>query len=322
VTQLPGTSTRRRVLAAGVIPAVTLLAACGFGVPLKQPTVVPDQAQRGAALRLGEASRDDVRAALGEPRLESDFWRVELYRADDKRTELAFAVVIVIPVPVGVFSEKRHGHVLVTYDEGGRTSGVSSGVASDGFLATDSASWMTLRGDSISYVVDPVGTKSRSTLLADGSRLADYLAARRGAAGCTLVAGCGGEGGCPDRLTIDDMEPFDPSPVTALCAPEAACPPGTPIAGTPIDGKHFVVVPVLLALDVPAGAHRLRVSSARAKGGGEASFGCVPGEEIYATVRSRADDAVTLSGGPPEGWEARNLVLVRDARWLVDREPH
>lgn len=304
-----------------VLLALPLLEACGFGVPLKQPTVVPDQAQRGAALALGEASRDDVHAALGEPVIGSDFWRVEVYRADDKRTELGFAVVLILPVPVGVFSEKRHGHVLVAYDADGRVAGVSSGFVSDGMLAADSAGWMTLRADTVSFVVDPVRTRSRATLLADAGRLADYLAQRRRADGCTLVAACEGDVGCPDRLAIDDGEPLDPSPVTALCAEDAACPHGTPLAGTPIDGRHFVVVPLVLALDLAPGPHHLRWSGPRGKEGPTVSFDCPAGDVRYAALRNLAGGPPSIGPTPPSGWEDRPVALVRDGRWLVRSEP-
>jgi hypothetical protein len=280
---------------------------------------------------LGEATRADVRDALGEPWLESDPWRAEVYRSDDKRTEIGFAVAIVIPVPVGIFSEKRHGYVLVTYDPAGTVSRVSSGFASGGMLASDAGQWMAVRADEISFVVDPVGNKTRSTLLADASRLPGYLEERRRADGCTLVAGCDGTDGCPDELAVDGGEPFDPSPVTALCAPDAPCPKGAQPTETLIEGKRFVLVPVLHATGVAPGGHTLRVSSSRIKGGGEASFECAQGEVLYGAVRSHAvgaswwsrgtlEASVTFSAMPPRAWESYSVELARNGRWLVGKE--
>jgi len=310
--------------------ALAVLEGCAFGIPLKKSTVVPQQAERSATIRLGEAMRAEVRAALGDPWLESDLWRAEVYRSDDKRTELGFAVAIVIPVPVGVFSEKRHGYVLVTYDAAGRVSEVSPGVASDGMLASNTGKWLAIRAGEISFVVDPVGNKTRSTLLADASRLAGYLEERRRADGCTLVAACAGDEGCPDELAVDGGEPFDPSPVTALCAPGAPCPKGAQPTETLIEGKRFVLVPVLHAIDVAPGRHHLRVTSSRIRGGAETSFECAQGEALFGAIRSHAVGAswfskgtleatVTFSATPPAAWESYSIELVRNGRWLVEK---
>jgi hypothetical protein len=311
---------------------LTVLAGCSFGVPLKQPTVVPQQAERSATIRLGESTRDDVRAALGEPWLRSEFWRVEVYRADDKRTELGFMVAIVVPVPVGVFSEKRHGYVLVTYDGAGHASRVSSGFLSEGLAASEADKWLVIRSDEITLAVDQVRTKWRTTLIADSSRLSDYLAERRHAAGCTLVVACDEVRGCPDELAVDGGEPFDPSPITVLCAPDAPCPKGTPLAGMGIDGKSFVLVPVLHAIGVAPGSHRLRIAGSMIHGGGEASFACSGGEVLYGTIHSRVEGAswwsrgkptatVTLSPAAPPSWDDYGFALYRDGRWLVSAEP-
>jgi hypothetical protein len=318
--------------AAFVSLALAALGGCGFGVPLKKATLTAEQAQRSATIHLGESTRAEVRAALGEPWLRSRFWRVEAYRADDKRTELGFAVAVVVPVPIGVFSEKQHGYVLVTYDASGRVSQVSSGMASEGFLAEAGEKWLAIRADEITFAVDLVRTKLRSTLLADSSRLPGYLAERRQAAGCTLVAVCAEDQGCPDEVSVDDGEPFDPSPITALCGPDAPCPKGSPLAASEVDGKKFFRVPVLHAIGVAPGRHRVRMASSVIPGSGEASFECASGDVLYGVVVSRVEGAswwskgklqaiMTLTAAAPETWEPFSLVLHRNNRWLVDPGP-
>ena len=311
---------------------LVVLAACGFGVPLKKSVLVPQQAERSATILPGESTRAEVRAALGEPWLESGFWRVEVYRSDDKRTELAFAMAIVIPVPVGVMREKQHGYVLVTYDAAGRVSRVTPGIASDGSLARASDRWMAIRADGITFAVEPVGTKLRSTLLADSSRLPDYLAERRRADGCTLVTACDEGQGCPDQVAVDDGEPFDPRPVTVLCAPDAPCPSGARQSGGEIDGKSVILVPVVRAIHATPGRHAVRVGSSVLQGGGEATFECGGGDVLYGIVRSSVEGAswrskgrlqatVTVSAVAPKAWDDCSVALSRDGRWLVSAGP-
>ena len=290
---------------------------------MKQTTVIPEQAERIATIRLGESTRTEVRSALGEPVLENGFWRVELYRVDDMRTELGFMVAIVVPVPVGVFHEKRHGYVLVTYDNSGRVSKVSSGVAGEGMLASDAERWPVIRADEIVFAVDSVRNKIRSTLLADASRLSEYVEERGRASGCTLMAACDTDQGCPNEVAVDDEPPFDPSPMTVLCTPEETCPRGSPIPGGEIDGKSFLRVPVIHAVNTAPGTHRVRVTSSVRKGSGEATFSCDAGDVVYGIVRSHLEGATWWSKGRleatvmfsnelPVHWDSYSLVLHRD----------
>ena len=318
--------------AAALPLALAVLAGCSFGVPLKKATLTAEQAERSATIRLGESTRAEIHAALGEPWLRSDFWGLELYRADDKRTELEFAVVIVVPVPMGVFSEKQHGYVLVSYDAAGCVSKVSSGVTSDGFLADAGEKWLTIRADEITFAVDPVRTKLRSTLLADSGRLPSYLDGRRRADRCTLLAFCAEDRGCPDEISVDGGEPLDSSPITALCSPGAPCPTGTALAEAEIDGKKLLRVPVLHAIDLAPGRHRVRMASSVIPGSGETSFDCSTGDVLYGFVASHVEGAsfwskgelraiMTFSPGAPELLRPFSFVLYRNGRWLVDPEP-
>ncbi len=305
------------------------LCGCGFGVPLRGTTDVTQHAGRSATLEPGRSSRQDVRAALGEPWLASDAWGFEIYRADDERTEALFMLAVIWPVPIGWGSEKRQGYVLVTYAGTDRATHIAAGSASRGLLASDGAKWMTIKAGEISVVLDPVLNRRRLSILADRGRLDEYLAARRQTPGCTIVAGCDGTGGCPDQFSVDGGEVCNPAPIDALCEPDRPCPAGSPWGpGRRIEGKDIVSLPVLHAIGVPAGLHELRVTNSRSKGEGTASFACAAGDVVYVTIRTdvvRARGRRTLqatvvpSATAPEAWTGYNLVLFRDDRWLVDR---
>lgn len=117
---------RRSVFA--ILILLIQLAACGFGFPLKKdPVAVKQQAQRSAEFRLGESTRDEVRTALGEPWLQSNFWAFDLFRANDTSKELGVLFITILPLPVGVFTSQEEGYVLVAYDNTGRIAQVSSG---------------------------------------------------------------------------------------------------------------------------------------------------------------------------------------------------
>ena len=295
-----------------------VVAGC-FSIPLKNPTRVTQQVERGATIRLGESTSADVRAALGETLLESNFWRVELYRVEDTYSEVGIGWFGVLP-----FHVTLQGYVLVSYDAAGRVSQVSSGHHEVGFQAQNQL--MMIRADELTFAHSPI---VGNVLLADSSRLPDYLTARSKVANCTLVVACAQEEGCPGEITIDDGEPFDPSPITVLCAPDASCPKGSRVGY----GTGLFTVPVLHAITVRPGKHRLLITSSLHDGRGEASFECTASKVLYGIIRSRVEGAswwsgrgklqvtATLSTVALEDWGARSIVLYREGRWLVEPEP-
>jgi len=307
-----------------------VIAGCSIDIDLKKPDLVTNQAERSVTIGLGESTREDVRAALGEPLLESNFWRVELYRADDKHVEAGVGFVI-IPVLPFVTSLDVHGYVLVTYDTAGRVSQLSSGNHSEGFFATFAERCLTIRADELTFAIDLIRIQRGPALLADSNRLSEYLAGRSHATSCTLVVACAQDAGCPDEIAINDGEPFDPSPTTVLCAPGTPCPKGSRMGSLVFDGKSVFTVPVLHAITVPPGQHRLLITSSVLDGRGEASFECAAGQVLYGMVRSRVEGASFWSKGklqatadmsivPPEAWDAHSIVLYSKGRWLVKPE--
>lgn len=297
------------------------------GVVLKEPSLDRQQAEQSATIRPRESTRADVRAALGVPWLESDLWRTDLYRADDDHTELAFWW-LPWPVPIGPYSKNHHSYVLVAYDGSDRVAELSSAVAYDGSLAEWGEGWLAIRAGDLTFLIEVQGTEP--VLLADSSRLSGYLAARSRSDGCTLVVACLQNEDCPDKVTIDDGKSFDTNEITGAWPTNGSCPWNSIGKASPLCAE-WVSVPVLHAISLPPGQHRLRMSIGLHDGRGEAAFECTAGQVVYGSVNSRPEgetswwsgkvdlrSTATLSPVAPEGLETRSLVLYRDGRWLVD----
>lgn len=283
-----------------LVGVVCTLVGCGFRVPVQETTAISEQREKRAVLLIGTSTRADVRAALGTPEVESERWRVDLYRAEEERREVEFVVVLVLPVPVGAFRVKERGYVLVAYDEAGRVSDVASGSASEGIVAEDATHWLVLRADDLTLVVDPVKTKPRTTLLADAGRLPAYLQTRRKSADCTLVVACDPGERCPEEFALEGGDAIEPRPIEVL-------------TGSSIVDR----IPIVHALSVAPGSHRIA--------GGKDSFECVPGDVVYANVRGAAgrrdEPKSSFSKTPPSDRVDLPLVLHRNGRWWVDRLP-
>jgi len=131
-TEGNGKSPPRRIVRrlAAVLACLVALTGCGWGVPLRKPELVTQQEASRATIRPGESTRAEVREILGEPWLASRYWRTEVYRVSDKRTEAQGFFILVLPIPMGVFTAKLRSYVLVAYDDEDRVSQVASAVGS------------------------------------------------------------------------------------------------------------------------------------------------------------------------------------------------
>jgi hypothetical protein len=299
--------TKRAVLAA--IGLLWLVAGCGFGIPLERPTRVTDQERRSVALQAGVSSREDVRAALGEPWLESAFWRFEVYRAVAEEKELGFVVLFTPPIPIGLTRAEVGGFVLVAYDDAGRVTALRAGQARRGSGLYDS---LMLRAGDLYLGIEPQYRRGPQ-VFADDTRLEGYLDRRRRASTCTLLLACQQasvtekwpDEGCPDRITIDGSIVADPSPYVGACTAGTSCP------AAAVHEGPYARVPVLMPVMLRPGEHRVVIGSSVFKGTGETSFACAAGEVRYGILRG----AVTW-----HWWGPRRSTLAATMT-LSDRAP-
>jgi len=330
---LPSASFVRRsvlVLAAWILLAQ--LSACGgFGIPLKQPEAVEHQARSALELRPGETTRAEVRAAFGEPWLKSGFWDFDLYRTEDISREIGVFVIVVLPLPVGVFTSQVGGYVLIAYDNGARIAQVSLDRLADNVFSEE---FGTLRARDITFGIERIERRG-AVLTADANRLPDYLAARGRTGTCTVVVSCDEKSyakwpyeTCPDRVTIDNAEPFDARPFFIRCDPAGDCPPGSLHATTPMRW-----VPTVRPVSLQPGSHRLVMTSSTFQGRQETGFECGAGETQYAIIGGHVDwhwwsprtstlhTAVTFVRELPAGWESRSVLLYSRDGWVAAPEP-
>jgi hypothetical protein len=308
------------------------LASCGgVGISLKDPVAVKQQAQHSIELRFGESTRNDVHEALGEPLLQSGYWGFDLFRANDISTEIRVFFITILPIPVGVFTSPVEGYVLVAYDNAGRIAQVSTGDVSNDRFPGD---FQMLRARDISFGIDKYHQRGL-TLMADAARLQGYVAVRRPSGTCTVIMACDDNEyqkwpyeTCPDRVAIDDAEPFDPRPFFGHCEPGRSCSPNTLNATGPLRWMQ-TVHPITLR----PGSHRLTMSSATFKGRYETSFECAAGEVRYGIIRgnvnwhwwspqsSTLNTAVTFTDALPGKWASHNILLYNRNGWVVEAEP-
>jgi len=305
------------------------LAGCGFGVPIKDPTAVTEQTQRTETIEPGQSTRDSVRAGFGEPWLQSRYWGVDVYQALDTSTELGGLVITIWPVPLGVFTYQVEGYVMVAYDPADRVVAVATGNVSNWHGEKHA---LMLRARDLNLGIESIYERGPQ-LMADASRLPEYVALRREAMTCTVILACEETAyerwayeGCPDRVVIDDAEPMNPTPFFGACDPAASCPPHVLPTG------QFVWVPLVYPVTLPPGPHRLTLSSSTFKGESATSFECAAGEVRYGIIHgqvswhwwgprsSTLNTSVTFEEALPAKWGSYSILLYRD-RWYADPEP-
>lgn len=321
---------RRWAYALALWVLIMQFAGCRFGVPLNKEPVVVTQQQRSATILPGESTRDSVRAALGEPWLQSRYWGVDVYRARDTYKELGGTFFTILPVPLGVFTSDVDGYVLVAYDALGRVVQVSSGKRSGlRFPELYFVEPLMLRARDLNLGVESVGQRGVH-LMADPHRLSGYLELSRQSASCTVVLAFDEKNSYqhyPDRVVIDNAEPIDLQPFFGSCETGKSCPPQIR------QGGQYVTVRLVHPVTLPPGSHRLVMTDSSFKGRYEANFQCAPGEVRYGIIRGHSNcdlwwqtctleaAAVIFEDRMPAQWESYSMLLYRGARWFAQPEP-
>ena len=288
------------------------------------------QAQRSTGIRVGESTREAVRAALGQPVLHSRYWGFDLFQASGKATELGVVFVTIWPVPMGIFEAQVEGFTLVAYNAAGLVTDVSTGSypADKGLVYFE-----MLKAGNVSFGLERFD-RPQPALMVEADRLQDYLALRRAPGSCTVVIACEAigpadspYGACPDRIVIDGRA-FHPRPFTGFCEAGRSCP-----DGTAIERKDLRRVPVVLPIALQLGGHQIVMSRSLLQGHPEAAFDCSAGDVRYGVIRAhesrtsngqraRALEAtISFQSAFPEKWRSHSVLLYRQGGWVVEQEP-
>lgn len=239
---------------------------------------------------VGETTRSQVREALGEPLLASDYWQFDVF----KRTDWNADVLLIAPIVLPGWNEEE-AYVLVSYADDGR-------VADTGWAMRTSGPW------SIGYrniaeadarQVRLATSGSALFLMVQPQRRDDYLRDSPGRDQCRVLVGA--------------LEPIE-GPRLAVDGQ-----PGPTLPGALSDA--------LVLVRLTPGSHRIRVGAiGAASATGE--FQCAAGESWYASLalsgakgtRQRAV-GLELSKEMPASFRDQSLLIWGSGQWLVESEP-
>jgi hypothetical protein len=279
---------------------VVLVAGC-FGKTVSRADVRFDYklAEIVTSIEVGATDRATLHATLGSPWLASAQWGFDVFRLSGASR----GAYVFVALPVGYYSDEFTGFIFVTYDQRGIVTGADSRMVradtSESFRAQDA----TMRlGDLRLYAFGEGGDASVAIHQASGERLASATGSVRG---CELFLGCAPDS-CPVRFALDD-------------------------AGfVRFPDFHELFPSPLLWIRLPAGEHKLTVSSARPYlhpfDDVRQDFGCGAGDRVYLEIEwTRREDwiavgaavlvrvplqvEVSVAREPPEGWAARPVTV-------------
>jgi len=276
--------------------AVLVLGACS-AAPVKRTDVDRELPDRVAPIVVGETTRAQVRALLGEPQLTSEYWRFDLFRFSGKNIDIGLLYIVPFSVTQDV-----DALALVTYDSDGKVVAFDKGSshALPGWGQHDPP--LKIESGELT-VVTQVG---RTTSLYASAPLRDaYLDAYASHDRCTVLMGCDREGQCLRAWTLDGVsqQPLTWMPPAVATAPRSSVPPPYPVAAW--------LTPYLIA----PGAHELQLLENR-KSVASAVLNCAAGETLYV----RVDRTIEMFRESPDAFSTLPTLIYRNG-WLVPQEP-
>ena len=272
-----------------------MLGGC-IGFPVHFSSVRNDLPSMTAPIVAAETDRATVRSRLGEPLIQSEYWRFDAFRITDRNV----GVIVFgggIPAPVW---DKEEGYILVAYDHEGHAADVQYGLRSGGNWAGGEPSGPA----SVTVTAQDLqlrATGKETFLAVPPSRRDQYLQSLPSGTECRVVIGA------PDSI----------SDAALLIDGQL----GAPLPKTMSD--------TLLPIRLAPGRHRIEVLRRGAAKAGVTEIQCVVGETHYAALRVLPDAGsskhssieVVTATARPDWIEQLALLIWGNGHWLVEAEP-
>jgi hypothetical protein len=286
-----------------VLGALAGLALGGcFGVPLSRSKV--EERLQTTSIEVGVADRAEVRRAVGQPLLSSEYWRFDVFRISDWNRGVLFFVYLPIPI-----WEKNEGFVLVTYGDNGRVLDVASGHRAQGFWVASSANPET----SIELGDLRLWTSDDQLYVAASPKLRDaYLDRSVPEGSCRVILGSE-RWEYPTRVQIDASSPVSDAGMVIGARPSQPLTVLTLGAGThridavPIEGHD----PIPESLQFDCGSGATRYALLRVEWQGESGV-------MFRRIRYRA--VVEIMDEKPQVFEPLPLLIWGNGAWRVEAE--
>jgi hypothetical protein len=173
-----------------VVLSFAPLAACGsFTAGVEAPDLAADAARFESQVRIGETTRPQVHALLGEPLFANESWGVELYRQEQSDVATEWMVVVLVPVPGWTEVRDYRLYPLLVYTSSGVVAGLAAGRYAEhhrGDGASKSPEGMSAEVLGFMLAVDACDEPSCLWLVAPADRSVPMLRAPPAAAACVI----------------------------------------------------------------------------------------------------------------------------------------
>jgi len=290
----------------------------GCGVYISPRNLVDQLPDRSSAIISGRMDSESVRNTLGDPRIASRYWGVEVFREATSQTQVPF-----IMIPFGVIKDDIYRYTLVSYDIDKVAEFVATGLhrrATQQWSGGGRAyKWenptLYLQAGDFTFIM---GVQDGfETLLLAPARRDIYLQLAQSPTQCTAVVGCGSHNACSSTLSVNNGPP--------LRIP-----------------FRIIGFDSIAALSLMPGEHILKALEGRWEHGEYPSlpisgqqtinFTCQAGEVLYVVIHvsvkehsvwwgaSGIEWSIDLHKDMPEFFVDRHLLLFRGDQWFVNPE--
>jgi hypothetical protein len=257
---------------------------CAVRIPVDVETGFRD---RSSALVVGRSDREAVHAVMGRPRIESRFWRVEVFR--DSRRQ--YEVGLVLLMPVYFQTDLLHRYTVVAYGDDDVVEGLATGVLRENSWALIDYDHLnlSLRTAELGFAVGE--GDGLEVLTAEPARWRSYIELPPAGQTCTIILGCTGE----------SFPPYPP-----LCGVDVTSDDGQ-LVSLPRSGS------ALAALRLRPGEHAVTISH-RTKRAWKATtrFRCEEGATLHVIARAQLDERASF-------WT--DVRRSRRVNWTFDTRP-